>query len=78
MKRKYTTIINLNSIEKVKTFSKKAGSLSGLLKVTDGVFTVDGKSILGLFSLNLTNPVTIHYESDSDDIELLQNIILSM
>lgn len=75
MKREYTTVINLNSIEKVKTFSKEANSLSGLLKVTDGVFTVDGKSILGLFSLNLTNPVTICYEYDTDDVELLQNII---
>lgn len=75
MKREYTTVINLNSIEKVKTFSKEVNSLSGLLKVTDGVFTVDGKSILGLFSLNLTNPVTIYYEYDTDDVELLQNII---
>ncbi len=75
MKRKYTTVINLNSIEKVKTFSKEVNSLSGLLKITDGVFTVDGKSILGLFSLNLTNPVTICYEYDTDDVELLQNII---
>lgn len=75
MKREYTAIINLNSIEKVKTFSKEVNSLSGLLKVTDGVFTVDGKSILGLFSLNLTNPVSIYYEYDTDDVELLQNII---
>lgn len=75
MKREYTTVINLNSIEKVKTFSKEVNSLSGLLKVTDGVFTVDGKSILGLFSLNLTNPVTICYEYDTDDVELLKNII---
>lgn len=75
MKREYTAVINLNSIEKVKTFSKEVNSLSGLLKVTDGVFTVDGKSILGLFSLNLTNPVTIYYEYDTDDVELLQNII---
>lgn len=75
MKREYTSVINLNSIEKVKTFSKEVNSLSGLLKVTDGVFTVDGKSILGLFSLNLTNPVSICYEYDTDDVELLQNII---
>lgn len=75
MRREYTTTINLNSIEKVKTFCKKVNNLSGLLKVTDGVFTVDGKSILGLFSLNLTNPVTICYEYDTDDVELLQNII---
>ena len=68
MKREYTAVINLNSIEKVKTFSKEVNSLSGLLKVTDGVFTVDGKSILGLFSLNLTNPVTICYEYDTDDV----------
>lgn len=75
MKREYTAVINLNSIEKVKTFSKEVNSLSGLLKITDGVFTVDGKSILGLFSLNLTNPVSICYEYDTDDVELLQNII---
>ena len=75
MKREYTSVINLNSIEKVKTFSKEVNSLSGLLKVTDGIFTVDGKSILGLFSLNLTNPVTICYEYDADDVELLQSII---
>ena len=75
MKREYTSVINLNSIEKVKTFSKEVNSLSGLLKVTDGIFTVDGKSILGLFSLNLTNPVSICYEYDTDDVELLQYII---
>lgn len=79
IKKEYKITMNLNSIEKVKAFSAKANELTGLLKVSDGTFTVNGKSILGLFSLNLTNPVDITYIYDTidgkDDVNLLIRII---
>lgn len=78
-KQTITMKVNLNSIEKVKNFCKQTIKLSGLLKVSDDVFTVDGKSILGIFSLNLTKNVTLIYEYDTnnknEDIKILKDII---
>ena len=47
--------ISLNTIDKVKTFNKLATDIESDVFVKTGKYVVDGKSLMGLFSLNLSN-----------------------
>lgn len=53
----------LTTIEDVKSFVKTALSLPCDVLVSEGQCRVDGKSIMGIFSLNLSNPVTVEVDS---------------
>ena len=61
----------LNTIEKVKEFSAIVPKYDYDMDLSSGRFTVDAKSILGIFSLNLFNPLTltIHAEEADDLLE---------
>lgn len=45
--------IKLDTIKKVKDFVEIANSIPNLVDVSRGRFSVDGKSLLGMFSLDL-------------------------
>ena len=51
--------ILLNSVEKVKNFVNEASNIEGDITITSGRYVVDAKSIMGIFSLNLTNDMNI-------------------
>lgn len=57
----------INTIEKVKSFCEFANSFSGDVYVIDNKYTVNGKSLLGLFSITLTEPLSV--ELETEDIE---------
>ena len=61
----------LNTIEKVKEFSAIVPKYDYDMDLSSGRFTVDAKSILGIFSLNLFDPLTltIHAEEADDLLE---------
>jgi len=50
----------LTSINHVKDFVTAASMCSCDIDVTSGRYTIDAKSIMGLFSLDLSKPITIH------------------
>lgn len=51
--------INLNSINAVKEFVNSASAFSEDIELTSGRYTVDAKSIMGVFSLDLSKPVDV-------------------
>ena len=51
--------IKLDSIEAVKTFVNKVNLYSGDVDIVSGRYTIDAKSIMGIFSLDLTKPLTV-------------------
>ena len=62
-------MIILDSIDKVNNFVRKASQCKFEIDVTEGRFCVNGKSLLGVFSLNLLNPLTLHiYEEDEEKL----------
>lgn len=65
-------VIRLGSIDDVKDFVKKANTLSYDVDLSLGKYTVDGKSIMGIFSLDLSREIELTIHSDSpaflDDI----------
>ena len=73
---KNTCVIKLNSIEKVKDFVNRVSTFDCDVDIIYGRYVIDGTSIMGIFSLDLTNPVTamIH----TDDYEELKRFFEMM
>lgn len=59
-------IVNLNSINKIKEFSKDISMFESDIDVVSGRYVIDAKSIMGLFSLDLSKPIQIMIHSDND------------
>lgn len=58
--------VSLNTIEKVKKFTNIANSFDCEIDVLQGRYIVSGHSIMGVFSLNLTETVTVEIDSDDE------------
>ena len=50
--------INLNSVQDIKDFCEKAAKADFQIDITSDRYTINAKSIMGLFSLDLSKPVT--------------------
>lgn len=58
--------VNLSKVTAVKNFVQATCNAPFPVEVGSDRYLVDGKSIMGVFSLNLSKPVDIHFESDDD------------
>ena len=66
--------IKLNSIEDVKEFTSLANSKNYELDLISGRYAVDAKSIMGIFSLDLTKTLTLKlHGSDEECQEFLED-----
>ena len=65
-----TVQIFLNSIDKVKSFVNDISKFDYDFDLISGRYTIDAKSIMGIFSLDLSKPIdlAIHSEGDGDDV----------
>lgn len=65
-----TVKISLNSIDKVKKFVNEISRFESEFDLVSGRYVIDAKSIMGIFSLDISKPITlnIHNESDVDEI----------
>lgn len=63
------TKIKLNSIEDVKEFTSLANSRSFELDVISGRYAVDAKSIMGIFSLDLTKTLKLVLHGSDDECQ---------
>lgn len=67
-----TYTIKLNTFEKVKDFSNKISSVIGDIDLISGKYVIDAKSIMGIFSLDLSKPINMRVISDdSNSLEKL-------
>ena len=74
-----TVQICLNSIDKVKAFVNEITKFDTDFDLVSGRYVIDAKSIMGIFSLDLSKPsdLNIHSENDVDAIlEKLQPFIV--
>ena len=66
-----TTIkVMLDSIDKVKSFVNDLAKFDCDFDLVSGRYVIDAKSIMGIFSLDLSKPIdlTVHGEGDIDAI----------
>lgn len=57
--------ITLNSIEKVKQFVNTINTYDSEFDLSSGRYIIDAKSIMGIFSLDLSNPLRLDIYNDS-------------
>ncbi|MDY3250135.1 MAG: HPr family phosphocarrier protein [Candidatus Choladocola sp.] len=65
-----TVQISLNSIDKVKSFVNDITKFNNDFDLVSGRYVIDAKSIMGIFSLDLSKPINlnIHAEDNMDEI----------
>ena len=65
-----TVRISLNSIDKVKSFVNDLSKFDVDFDLVSGRYVIDAKSIMGIFSLDLSKPIdlNIHAEVNIDEI----------
>ncbi|MGL4344268.1 MAG: HPr family phosphocarrier protein [Cellulosilyticaceae bacterium] len=56
--------VSLNSIEKVKQFVNLISQYDGDFDLTSGRYVIDAKSIMGIFSLDLSKPLRLDVHDD--------------
>ena len=65
-----TVQISLNSIDKVKSFVNDINKFDYDFDLVSGRYVIDAKSIMGIFSLDLSKPIdlNIHAEENVDTV----------
>ena len=65
-----TVQISLNSIDKVKSFVNSITQFDFDFDLISGRYVIDAKSIMGIFSLDLSKPIelAIHSEANLEEI----------
>jgi phosphocarrier protein HPr len=77
--RMKTVKISLNSIDKVKSFVNDITKFDSDFDLVSGRYVIDAKSIMGIFSLDLSKPIdlNIHAEENvSDILDVLSSYII--
>lgn len=70
--------ITLKSINDVKDFVNVVNRYDFDVDLTSGRYVVDAKSIMGIFSLDLSKPIKVEVHTDSCDpfLEEIKNFII--
>ena len=66
-----TVKICLNSIEKVKSFVNAITRFDVDFDLVSGRYVIDAKSIMGIFSLDLSKPIDLNIHAESNVEEIL-------
>ena len=66
-----TVRISLNSIDKVKSFVNDLAKFDADFDLVSGRYVIDAKSIMGIFSLDLSKPIDLNVHSATQVDEIL-------
>ena len=73
-----SVLVLLNTIEKVRGFVNLISKYDGEFQLAMGGYVVDAKSIMGIFSLNLTEPLHLSVVSEDNMDNLFDKLSLYM
>ena len=66
-----TIQISLNSIDKVKKFVNTIANFPNDFDLVSGRYVIDAKSIMGIFSLDLSRPIDLNIHADGAELEAI-------
>ena len=69
-----TVRISLNSIDKVKSFVNDLSQFNVDFDLVSGRYIIDAKSIMGIFSLDLSKPIDLNIHADNNADEILEKL----
>jgi phosphotransferase system HPr-like phosphotransfer protein len=70
-----TVQISLNSIDKVKNFVNAISKFDYDFDLVSGRYVIDAKSIMGIFSLDLSKPIDLNIHTDGADLQAILDIL---
>ena len=69
------TYVSLGTIESVKKFVTKITQFDEDFELIQGKYVVDAKSVLGIFSVDLSKPVLLRINAEGDRLEQIKNAV---
>lgn len=70
-----TVKISLNSIDKVKAFVNEISKFGCDFDLVSGRYVIDAKSIMGIFSLDLSKPIDLNIHADGAALDTVMGIV---
>jgi phosphotransferase system HPr-like phosphotransfer protein len=70
-----TVQISLNSIDKVKNFVNSISKFDFDFDLVSGRYVIDAKSIMGIFSLDLSKPIDLNIHAENEKLEEVLNTL---
>ena len=67
--------IMLSNVENIRNFVNEVILVSYDVDLMQGRYTIDAKSIMGIFSLDLSKPIKVEVHSDRDEAQAFINSI---
>ena len=66
--------VSLNSIDKVKSFVNDISGFKADFDLVAGRYVIDAKSIMGIFSLDISKPIDLNIYAEEDIDKILEVI----
>ena len=70
-----TVQVSLNSIDKVRSFVKDISKFDFDFDLVSGRYVIDAKSIMGIFSLDLSKPIDLNIHADGDSLQAVLDVL---
>ncbi len=70
-----TIKVSLNSIDKVKTFVNDINRFDFDFDLVSGRYVIDAKSIMGIFSLDLSKPIDLNIHAEGDKLQEVLSVL---
>ena len=70
-----TVQISLNSIDKVKNFVNAILKFDFDFDLVSGRYVIDAKSIMGIFSLDLSKPIDLNIHTEGSELESVMEVL---
>lgn len=70
-----TVHISLNSIDKVKAFVNDITKFDNDFDLVSGRYVIDAKSIMGIFSLDLSKPINLNIHAEGSSLDEVLKVL---
>ena len=70
-----TVKISLNSIDKVKAFVNDVTNFNTDFDLVSGRYVIDAKSIMGIFSLDLSKPINLNVHAEGSSLDEVLKVL---
>ena len=70
-----TVRISLNSIDKVKSFVNDLTKFDVDFDLVSGRYVIDAKSIMGIFSLDLSKPINLNVHAEGSNLDEVLKVL---
>ena len=67
-------IVSLNSVDKVKRFVSVTAGFDTEIDVVSGRYVIDGKSFMGIFSMDLSKPLLVRVHENGERAEQIMKM----